>query len=131
MGEALRDLDMNVGTARARLTPPWGVELAGWGYYLGRTWRRVRDHTAATAVVVDGVAIVGVDIMYADAAFCAEPANKSDSADQPNSGKTGKSAEKFSVSFDRSVSRRARDGSGGRAQPAERLLFRRDRRRRL
>ena len=37
------------GVARTRLTPPWGVELAGWGYYLNRIWRRVRDHTAATA----------------------------------------------------------------------------------
>lgn len=64
---------MRVGTARTRLTPPWGVELSGWGYYLSRTWKRVRDHTAATAVVIRGerdVAIVGVDLMYADAAFC-------------------------------------------------------------
>ena len=33
--------------SRTRLTPPWGVELAGWGYYLGRTWGRIRDHTAS------------------------------------------------------------------------------------
>jgi hypothetical protein len=49
------------------------VELAGWGYYLGRTWRRVRDHTAATALVLDdgenAVALVAVDLMYADADF--------------------------------------------------------------
>ncbi len=65
---------MNIGAARTRLTPFWGVELSGWGYYLGRTWRRVRDHTAATALVVedagDCVAVVAVDVMYADAAFC-------------------------------------------------------------
>src|SRR5258708_27109033 len=62
------------GVARTRLSPPWGVELAGWGYYLGRIWQRVRDHTAATAlVVVDGqgrgMALLAVDLMYADAAF--------------------------------------------------------------
>ena len=61
------------GVSRTRLTPPWGVELAGWGYYLGRTWQRIRDHTAATAVVLedgDGIAaIAAVDLMYLDAAF--------------------------------------------------------------
>ena len=61
------------GVARTRLTPPWGVELAGWGYYLGRTWKNIRDHTAATAVVLDDgtgvVAVVAVDLMYLDAAF--------------------------------------------------------------
>jgi hypothetical protein len=52
-----------------------GVELAGWGYYLNRVWRRVRDHTAATALVFDdgdrSAAIVAVDLMYADAEFTA------------------------------------------------------------
>jgi hypothetical protein len=47
--------------------------LAGWGYYLGRAWQRVRDDTAATALVLDdgehGAALVAVDLMYADAAF--------------------------------------------------------------
>jgi hypothetical protein len=61
------------GVARARLSPPWGVELAGWGYYLRRTWQRVRDHTAATAFVIgDGkrnVALAAVDLMYADRDF--------------------------------------------------------------
>ncbi len=58
------------------MTPPWGVELAGWGYYLGRTWQRVRDHTAATALVLDdgteAAALVAVDLMYADADFTRE-----------------------------------------------------------
>jgi hypothetical protein len=66
-------MTLHIGVARTRLTPPWGVELAGWGYYLHRTWQRVRDHTAATALVVDdgrqAVALVAVDLMYADAAF--------------------------------------------------------------
>jgi hypothetical protein len=55
------------------LTPPAGIELAGWGYYLKRTWQRVRDHTAATALVLEdgpaAIAIVAVDLMYIDAAF--------------------------------------------------------------
>jgi hypothetical protein len=49
------------------------VELAGWGYYLGRVWQRVRDHTAATALVLDdggdAAALVAVDLLYADADF--------------------------------------------------------------
>ena len=65
---------MRIGAARARLTPFWGVELAGWGYYLGRAWQRVRDHTAATALVAESdgqaCAIIAVDLLYADAAFC-------------------------------------------------------------
>src|SRR5947209_3312639 len=64
---------LQCGVARTRLSPPWGVELAGWGYYLNRTWRRVRDHTAATALVLDdgerSAALVAVDLMYADAEF--------------------------------------------------------------
>jgi hypothetical protein len=62
-----------IGVARCRLSPWWGVELAGWGYYLGRTWQRVRDHTAATALVIDdgtsAIAVVACDLMYLDAAF--------------------------------------------------------------
>jgi len=64
---------LHVGVARTRLSPPWGVELAGWGYYLGRTWECVRDHTAATAVVIDdgqhSAALVAVDLMYLDCDF--------------------------------------------------------------
>jgi hypothetical protein len=66
-------MGLTAGVARTRLSPPWGVELAGWGYYLGRTWQRVRDHTAATALVLDdgerAAALVALDLMYADAAF--------------------------------------------------------------
>src|SRR5436305_14852333 len=66
-------MGLSAGVARTRLSPPWGVELAGWGYYLGRTWQRVRDHTAATALVLDDgerrAALVAVDLMYADADF--------------------------------------------------------------
>ncbi len=67
-------MSWTVGVARRVITPPWGVELAGWGYYLERTWKRVRDELTATALVVtdDGgrsVAIAAVDLMYNDAAF--------------------------------------------------------------
>src|SRR5438105_6432655 len=64
---------LQAGVALTRLSPQPGVELAGWGYYLGRTWRRVRDHTAATALVLDdgeqAAALVAVDLLYADADF--------------------------------------------------------------
>src|ERR1700722_10861482 len=64
---------LQIGVARTRLSPPWGVELSGWGYYLNRTWQRVRDHTAATALVIDdgthSAALAAVDLMYADAVF--------------------------------------------------------------
>jgi hypothetical protein len=67
---------LQAGVARTRLTPPPGVELAGWGYYLGRIWQRIRDHTAATALVLDdgkeAAALVAVDLMYADADFTRE-----------------------------------------------------------
>src|SRR5258708_3542333 len=64
---------LQAGVARTRLTPPWGVARSGWGYYLGRTWQRIRDHTAATALVLDdgkqSAAIIAVDLMYAGADF--------------------------------------------------------------
>src|SRR5689334_21690368 len=62
-----------VGVARRIISPPAGVELAGLGYYLNRTWQRVRDDLNATALVVgDGeksVAILALDLMYNDAGF--------------------------------------------------------------
>jgi|ERR1043166_4723149 hypothetical protein len=62
-----------VGAARRRVTPPPGVELAGLGYYLNRTWERVRDDLSATALVIsDGqssAAILALDLMYNDASF--------------------------------------------------------------
>src|SRR5438270_13170488 len=66
-------MSLQIGVARTCLTPPWGVELAGLGYYLQRTWQRVRDPLAATALVLDdgkrSIALVAVDLMYADRAF--------------------------------------------------------------
>lgn len=66
-------MSLQAGIARTQITPFWGVELAGWGYYLNRTWKQVRDHLASTALVLDDgkttVAIVAVDMLYADADF--------------------------------------------------------------
>ena len=63
-----------VGVSRRTITPPWGVELAGLGYYLQRTWERVRDDLDATAVVIsddegNSVALVAADLMYNDRGF--------------------------------------------------------------
>src|SRR5581483_3185652 len=65
------------GIARRIITPPSGVELAGLGFYLNRTWERVRDDLTATAFIVGDdasgcVAIVAMDLMYNDAAFTRE-----------------------------------------------------------
>jgi len=63
-----------VGVSRRVITPPWGVELAGLGYYLQRTWKTIRDDLAATAMVVtdddaNSVALVAMDLMYNDQDF--------------------------------------------------------------
>jgi neutral ceramidase len=67
---------MQAGAARRDLTPPWGVELAGLGYFLNRAWQRIRDPLAATALVLDdgatAAALIAVDLMYLDAAFVAD-----------------------------------------------------------
>jgi neutral ceramidase len=64
----------DVGVARRTITPSWPVELAGLGYYLHRTWERVRDDLTATALVVSdseggSAAIVAIDLMYNDRDF--------------------------------------------------------------
>lgn len=64
-------MNFSVGVNRRSIAPPWGVELAGWGYYLQRTWLRVRDDLNATALVVsdeaeNSVALVALDLMYND-----------------------------------------------------------------
>ena len=55
------------GVARTRLTPFWGVELTGWGYYIERRWQRVHDHLNATALAVDDgerpAVLVALDLM--------------------------------------------------------------------
>jgi hypothetical protein len=65
--------NFQIGAGRRIITPPPGVELAGLGYYLSRTWERVRDDLTVTGLVIsDGqnsVALVAVDMMYNDAQF--------------------------------------------------------------
>ena len=44
---------MRAGFGKSELTPPMGVELAGYGYYLGRCAQSVRDPLYARAVVIE------------------------------------------------------------------------------
>lgn len=64
---------LTAGVARTCLTPFWGVELTGWGYYIQRRWRRVHDDLHATALVIDDgarqVALVALDMMVVGDAF--------------------------------------------------------------
>ena len=64
---------LTAGVARTCLTPFWGVELTGWGYYIERRWRRVHDDLHATALVVDDgcrqAMLLTLDLMVIDAAF--------------------------------------------------------------
>ncbi len=66
-------MGLKAGTARAVLTPFWGVELAGWGYYLERTWQTVQDDLKASALVLDNgettLAVVSLDLMVISEAF--------------------------------------------------------------
>lgn len=61
------------GVARTSLTPYWGVELTGWGYYLERTWQTVHDPLFATALIIDNgstaVGIVSLDLMVIGGEF--------------------------------------------------------------
>lgn len=64
---------MEAGAARTSLDPFWGVELAGWGYYLERTWREVADGLTATAVAFEhngqAAILLSLELMVANAAF--------------------------------------------------------------
>lgn len=44
---------MRAGFGKSELTPPMGVELAGYGYYLGRCAQSVRDPLYARAVLLE------------------------------------------------------------------------------
>lgn len=62
------------GVARRKITPPPGVELAGLGYYLNRTWNSIHDDLNATAVVISdesgrSVAIAAVDLLYMESRY--------------------------------------------------------------
>jgi hypothetical protein len=61
------------GVARTCLTPFWGVELTGWGYYIERRWQRIHDHLNATALAFDDgqrqAIVVAFDLMVIDEPF--------------------------------------------------------------
>lgn len=61
------------GIARREITPFWGVELTGWGYYIERRWQRIHDPLYATALVVDdgsqAAVLITLDLMLIDEAF--------------------------------------------------------------
>jgi hypothetical protein len=64
---------LNAGVARTCITPFWGVELTGWGYYIERQWQRIHDDLQATALVIDDgdrqAVLITLDLMVIDAAF--------------------------------------------------------------
>ena len=66
---------LKAGVARVDLTPFHGVELTGWGYYIERRWRTVRDALHATALAADdggrAVIVVALDLMVIDSGFTA------------------------------------------------------------
>jgi hypothetical protein len=68
-----RTIMFQAGVARTTLTPFWGVELTGWGYYIERRWRRIHDHLNATALAFDDgtgrAIIIALDLMVIDEPF--------------------------------------------------------------
>lgn len=64
---------LQAGVARTSITPFWGVELTGWGYYIERQWKTIRDPISATALAVEGAQcsamIIALDLMLIDKAF--------------------------------------------------------------
>lgn len=65
---------IKAGVARTCLTPFWGVELTGWGYYIERKWQTIHDELHATALVFDDgshhqAVLITLDLMVIDAQF--------------------------------------------------------------
>ncbi len=67
---------MRAGFGQWELTPPMGVELAGYGYYLGRCALSVRDPLYARAVILEQgekrVLIVSCDLLGLSKTVCAQ-----------------------------------------------------------
>lgn len=67
---------MRAGFGKWELTPPLGVELAGYGYYLGRCALSVRDPLYARAVLLEEsgarTLIISCDVLGLSKAVCAE-----------------------------------------------------------
>jgi len=67
---------MRAGYGKWELTPPMGVELAGYGYYLGRCALSVRDPLYARAVILETEdarsLIISCDLLGLSKGVCAE-----------------------------------------------------------
>lgn len=67
---------MRAGFGQWELTPPMGVELAGYGYYLGRRALSVRDPLYARAVLLEQggnkVLVISCDLLGLSKAVCAQ-----------------------------------------------------------
>ena len=67
---------MRAGFGQWELTPPMGVELAGYGYYLGRCAQSVRDPLYARAVILEQgdnkVLVISCDLLGLSKGVCAE-----------------------------------------------------------
>ncbi|MBR4040061.1 MAG: neutral/alkaline non-lysosomal ceramidase N-terminal domain-containing protein [Clostridia bacterium] len=65
---------MRAGFGKSDLTPPMGVELAGYGYYLGRSAQSVRDRLYARALLLEDGAmrtlIICCDLLGLSRAVC-------------------------------------------------------------
>ena len=67
---------MRAGFGKWELTPPMGVELAGYGYYLNRCALSVRDPLYARAVIIEQEdvrqLVISCDLLGLSKAVCAE-----------------------------------------------------------
>lgn len=67
---------MRAGFGKWELTPPMGVELAGYGYYLGRCALSVRDPLYARAVMLENeegrTLVISCDLLGLSKAVCSE-----------------------------------------------------------
>ena len=67
---------MRAGFGKWELTPPMGIELAGYGYYLGRCALSVRDPLYARAVIIEHEGarqlIISCDLLGLSKGVCAE-----------------------------------------------------------
>lgn len=67
---------MRAGFGQWELTPPMGVELAGYGYYLGRCALSVRDPLYARAVILEQgdsrVLVISCDLLGLSKGVCQE-----------------------------------------------------------
>ena len=67
---------MRAGFGIWELTPPLGIELAGYGYYLGRCALSVRDPLYARAVMIEAdntrALVISCDLLGLSKKVCAE-----------------------------------------------------------